>query len=169
MFFTRQPCPSCNRSVNVSKEGGFTDINTQAFLCRPCFSQKLAAGTLDPDIYVQVQPKIRRPLIITALLKILMQIVFLQVGFESGDSVELVISLVFTGIFLFWTVSPFLLWIDARKKEESYQAWLIDVKKKYHSSRTKSAPAKPQGPRECPNCGAITHGTVCEYCGFPLE
>ena len=171
-FINRQTCQSCNRTLNANREGGFIDITTQNFICRDCFGQKLSLGDLDPEQYSQVNPVLRRPLIIAALAKIFFIYIFMTVGIESHDTIELMIGLILSLGLLVWLVIPFVRWINARKKEKKYQAWLLDIRKQARERREAEEKQLAEY-REmgliCPHCGAYSKGRFCEYCGQPMK
>lgn len=63
-------------------------------------------------------------------------------------------ALVIGGALLAWAIVPVLSW---RSKRDALVARVLSNRE-----------AKQNATKICKNCGGISHGSVCEYCGAPL-
>ena len=101
----------------------------------------------------------------TTIAKIAFGAIFFAVGAipdpelsDGGHAMGIIIGLALIA----WGVLPYIIaWREMKEDERNFQ--------KAEEARRAEQERLANVPKKCPNCGATTHGTACEYCGAPLQ
>ena len=98
------------------------------------------------------------------IAKVAFGCIFIAVGvapdpeFEAGARA---IGIILGLALIAWAVLPYIGW------KKRHKAVIEEIEREEQEIAEMKAALKNK-PRKCPNCGATTKGTVCEYCGSAL-
>lgn len=140
-------CKECGRQFDASF-GAHYDKKSRRYTCPNCFRAKN-----NKTIWFGQAPW-------AFILKAFMCFTFVLTAFSPDKAKEgwfstSVIAMIIGLAFLAWLIIPA---IKVKKAEADAEAEYHETMKRIDNSVS-----------ICPHCGARTKGTVCEYCGSPLE
>lgn len=155
-------CVRCGRRFDVAKKGGRYIPSSQRYMCKKCYQQqkKISKAPVAQPQYrqAQAQPQQKQQSAFVVWLKKYWRIplaVFFLIGGFGNIGTD-------TGAAIFGIVLGFgfLGWFAAEKA----------LKKKKENDATMAKEQEiASAVHKCPNCGALTHGSVCEYCNTPIK
>ena len=154
-------CSQCGRVFDAIAEHCLYDRNTNTYTCCNCLGQ--SPGPASRSVFTPpVQQTRKKPRSkVGAYLRIIFGILFILAAFDSihdGDNTWLTCLVLGIGL-LVWQFWPQLAQLFRKKQAE------VEVQRQAAAYEAREATRQ----KICPHCGANVTGTVCEYCGMPLD
>lgn len=152
-------CSKCGRVFDSVAEHCLHDPKTNTYTCANCLGPSAAPGARSyfsaPAAPVTRAP-VRRPRSkLGSILRIGFGILVLACGIDTSDGIMIVIALL---LFL-WQFWPQIGRLFKKRQEE------VLVQREREAVELREAGRM----KICSHCGANVTGTVCEYCGMPLD
>lgn len=138
-------CKKCGRQFDASF-GAKYDKKSRRYICHRCYNT-------NTTLWLNQKPW-------ALILKAMMSFTFFLAAFSPDTEKEgwfstSVIAFLIGLAFLAWILIPFL----KQRRIKAEEKETVEQIRKDIESKVKV----------CPHCGAHTKGSVCEYCGSPLE
>ena len=138
-------CKKCGRQFDASF-GAKYDSKSRRYICPRCYNQKTT-------LWFGQKPW-------AFILKAFGCFMFVLTAFSPDKTKDgwfstSVIAMVIALAFLAWLMIPAL---KLKKKQADAEEYAEQIRKDIENTVS-----------VCPHCGATTKGSVCEYCGSPLE
>lgn len=156
-------CSKCGRVFDAVAEHCLLDPKTRAYTCANCLGQAASSGSrsvFTPPSAPAAPAKKPRSRTGT-YLRVIFGILFLCSGFNcigDGDNTWLTCFVLGIGL-LAWQFWPQLMQLFRKKQTELQAQRQAEALEAREAARYKI----------CSHCGATVAGTVCEYCGMPLD
>ena len=133
-------CERCGRQFDANFGASYNRLSRR-YICPRC------TGTSK-----------KRPSVGAMIAKIVFGLLFIAVGISPSNQEPslsfFLIGFIIGGGLIAWGIVPFL---KAKKQKKEEEKLLAEAKRQLANE-----------PKKCPSCGAVTKGSVCEYCGSKL-
>ena len=100
------------------------------------------------------------------IAKITVGAIFVATACTMEEAMEVAVGLVMGAGLIAWGLIPYIVMKKRQKEERQAQ---LAAQQQAEEIRRQAQEMRSNQPRFCEHCGATTKGTVCEYCGMPLE
>ena len=156
-------CSRCGRVFDSVAEHCLHDRNTNTYICSNCLGHTAASGSrsvFTPASSPSAPAKKPRSKTGT-YLRVIFGILFICTGFsciDDGDDTWIT-CFVLGIVLLVWQFWPQIVHLFRKKQTEIQAQRQAEALEAREAARYKI----------CSHCGATVAGTVCEYCGMPLD
>ena len=148
------PCSKCGRVFDPVAEHCLLDRNTQTYTCSNCLGQ--GAVPVSRSVFTQPAAPAKKPRSkVGTYLRIGFGALMILCGIDTADGIMIVIGL----LLLLWQFWPQVTKLFRKKQAE------VQVQRQAEAYQAREANRQ----KICSHCGAAVTGTVCEYCGMPLD